>query len=85
MHTNLSSCSNYFWTCDDFADVHVFVLIDIIASCVLMDEDMFRSHPYQRVYQYMHKHIAKMDLDQFTYQSQFVVRNKDDFLEIMLR
>ena len=63
----------------------VCVLVDTTAKCVPMDESMFRSHPYQRVYQYLHRYIAKMDLDQFTYQSRFVVRNKEDFLEIMLR
>ena len=61
------------------------VLGDTTANCVLMDEGMFCSHPYQRVYQYMHRHIAKMDLDHFTYQPSTVVRNEEDFLQIMLR
>lgn len=50
-----------------------------------IDDDMFLSHPYQRVYQYMHRHIAKKDLDQFSFQSCSVLGNKEDRLEIMLR
>ena len=90
VHVHAHICSLI--TCDDACvcvndddDVDVHLCINTTANCVPMDEGMFRCHPYQRVFQYIYRHIAKMNLDQFTYQPCFVVRHKSDFLEIVLR
>ena len=57
----------------------------IIANCVPMDKAMFRSPPYQRVYQYLRRCIQRMSLDRFSYQPGCVEGSTANCLEIMLR
>ena len=52
--------------------VHVYVCVDTTDNCVPMDEAMFRSTPYQRVYQYLRRHIEHVSLDRFSYQTGYV-------------
>ena len=65
--------------------VHVYVCVDTTDNCVPMDEAMFRSTPYQRVYQYLRRHIEHVSLDRFSYQTGYVEGSKEDCLDIMLR
>ena len=59
--------------------------VDTKDNCVLMDEAMFRSPPYQRVYQYLRRHIGQVSLDRFSYQTGYVEGSKEDCLDIMLQ
>ena len=48
-----------------------------------MDEEEFRSSTFQRVYQYLRRHIAKYDLDDFLYTGS-VEGNPADCLYLLL-
>ena len=63
----------------------VCILLHNIANCVPMDEAMFQSPPYQRVYQYLHRHIAQKSLDKFSYQPGSVEGTTTKCLKVMLR
>ena len=63
----------------------VYVCVDTKDNCVPMDEAMFRSPPYQRVYQYLQRHIEQASLDRFSYQTEYVEGSKEDCLDIMLQ
>ena len=77
--------STYAWTNSDPCKYHVHVCCHATANCVPMDEVMFRSPPYQRVYQYLRRHIAQMSLDRFSYQPGSMEGSTASYLEIMLR
>ena len=57
----------------------------LVANYVPMDEAEFRSPTYQRVYQYLRRHIARINLDRFSYQSGSVEGSTDICLQVMLR
>ena len=63
----------------------VSVCVDITANCVPMDETMYHSPAYQRVYQYLRRHIGRISLDRFHYKHGSVEGSKEDCLEIMLQ
>ena len=65
--------------------VSVCVDVHVTANCVPMDETMYRSPAYQRVYQYLRRHIRQMSLDRFRYIRGSVEGSKEDCLEIMLQ
>ena len=77
--------STYAWTNSDPCKYHVHLCCHATDNCVPMDEVMFRSPPYQRVYQYLCRHIARMNLDRFSYQPGSVEGSTASYLEIMLR
>ena len=52
---------------------------------VLMNATLFKSPQYQRVYQYLRRHKADQDLDNFKYRNNSVEGKAVDCLEIFLR
>ena len=65
--------------------ITTFYFCIFIANCVPMDEAEFCSHTYQRVYQYLRRHIAQISLDSFSYQPGSVEGSTADCLQILLR
>ena len=58
---------------------------DVPDGNIVMDEEEFRSEPYQRVYQYLRRHIARTNLDRFSYSEENVEGTPHDCLQIVLR
>ena len=49
-----------------------------------MDETEFKSPMFQRVFQYLRRHIGRLPLDSFQYTPGSVEGNQNIFLEILL-
>ena len=52
---------------------------------ILMDEDEFKSDTYQRVYQYLRRHVKNSNLSVFTYSQGNIEGTPQDCLNILLR
>ena len=63
---------------------YAIILHDTAQSVRLMDEVEFRSDSYQRVYQYIRRHIAGQNLDHFSYAGN-TEGKPQDCLEQLLR
>ena len=58
---------------------------DIPDDSIVMDKEEFESEAYQRVYQYLRRHVARTNLDRFSYAKGSVEGSPDDCLQIILR
>ena len=58
---------------------------DVPDGNIVMDEEEFRSESYQRVYQYLRRHITRTNLDRFSYSHESVEGTPHDCLQILLR
>ena len=52
---------------------------------ILMDEEEFRSEAYQRVYQYLRRHVMNHNLDRFSYSKESVEGSPNDCLQVILK
>ena len=50
-----------------------------------MDVEEFRSDPFQRVYQYLRRHVRSVSLDMFSYRPQSVEGAPAECLEVLLK
>ena len=62
----------------------IILLYKTALSLMLMNEQEFQSDPYQRVYQYIRRHTAGRNLDEFTFNG-VAEGSTQDCLEILLR
>ena len=62
-----------------------FVLFMTDASAQMMDDKEFRSSYFQRVYQYLKRHISSVSLDRFSYTPELVEGNHIECLQVLLK
>ena len=62
-------------------DIFVFSIDPYIMS---MDDKEFRSFVFQRVFQYLRRHIGRIPLDRFTYPMNSIEGRPMDCLEVLL-
>ena len=59
---------------------------DIIPkSSIVMDGEEFKSEAYQRVYQYLRRHVMNHNLDQFSYSKGSIEGSPSDCLQVILK
>ena len=63
--------------------IHIFVF-SIDPYVMSMDDKEFRSSVFQRVFQYLRRHIGRIPLDRFTYPMNSIEGRTMDCLEVLL-
>ena len=78
MHVRMA----HYWTIILF---HVMFGVFLDDSIVVMDNRVFESDPYQRVYQYIRQHTLESNLNGFSFIKGNVEGTPQDCLEIILK
>ena len=70
-----------------FSKLHVFsaLYFSIVSFDILMDRKEFRSSVFQRAFQYLRRHKARMSLDRFSYLQNSVEGKITECLNMLLR
>ena len=63
--------------------IHIFVF-SIDPYVMSMDDKEFRSSVFQRVFQYLRRHIGRIPLDRFTHPMNSIEGRPMDCLEVLL-